>query len=281
MKTLFSRSNFICLLFCGFFLGNPLSLKAAPPPDYKAYAVMLSKYVDDSGLVNYGQLKANLFELNVVLTAFEGVAKEDYETWNEADKIAFWINAYNTFMLKAVCNRYPIEPSFLKSFFYEKNSMQHLSDIWDTIEFAVLGQKLTLSHIQNEILRKQFIEPGIHFGLNSASLGCAPIARVPYEGSQLKSQLTEQAKRFMGNPKNLTIDKKQNLVSLSPLFENYMDDFVKVDTGGGLYSGLDSRQSAIINYIKNFLSAEDQVYLTKTAFKLKFAVYDYSLNEKK
>ena len=70
--------------------------------DYKNYTVVLKKYVSENGNVNYDKLYQNKSELNTVITQFEkNLAKEN---WTKKEKMAYYINVYNVYTLKAMLN---------------------------------------------------------------------------------------------------------------------------------------------------------------------------------
>jgi len=130
--------------------------------DVSLYAKTLKNHVDDRGMVNYKALKDSPRDLEGYLTALAGVSEEDYSQWEEAQQIAFWINAYNGLTLKSIIDNYPIKSSFFKSLNNPKNSIRQISGVWDKKTHQVMGKKLSLNHIEHEILRVRFEEPRIH-----------------------------------------------------------------------------------------------------------------------
>ena len=81
---------------------------------YEDYASVLKAYVDDMGMVDYKKLKAGSEKLEAFIVAMDMLDPNSFEKWDEKEKIAFWLNAYNAFTLKAIIDNYPIKSSFLK-----------------------------------------------------------------------------------------------------------------------------------------------------------------------
>jgi len=65
---------------------------------HKSYDELLQKYVDDQGLVNYKGLQSERKKLQSYLSMLE--SNPPQKSWNENEKLAYWINAYNAFTLE-------------------------------------------------------------------------------------------------------------------------------------------------------------------------------------
>ncbi|MHC4215019.1 MAG: DUF547 domain-containing protein, partial [Planctomycetota bacterium] len=155
---------------------------------YVDYARVLKKYVDANGMVNYKGLKKDRGRLDAYVGSIASLKRKSYDKWNDKDKIAFWLNAYNGFTLKSIIDNYPIKSSFWRSRVYPKNSIRQIKGVWTSLKFDVMGSKLSLKHIEHEILRKKFNEPRIHVAMVCAAMGCPPLRNEPYEGKKLDKQ---------------------------------------------------------------------------------------------
>jgi hypothetical protein len=246
---------------------------------YDDYAAVLKDYVDDAGMVNYKQLKANRAKLDAFI---DGMAKLDakaYEKWDEKAKIALWLNAYNAFTLKAIIDNYPIKSSFFKSRVYPKNSIRQISGVWNKITFTVIGQDLTLEHIEHKILREKFDEPRIHMALVCAAIGCPPLRNEPYFAPELDEQLDDQARHFLANPEKFKIDRRKNRLYLSPILKWFADDFINRYGSPKNISEHSKEVSAVLNFIAAYLEKADKDYILRGEFKIKYLKYDWLLNE--
>jgi len=192
------------------------------------YAAVLKSYVDDKGMVNYKRLKAQSQKLESFVATMDKLDPNNYSKWNDKERIAFWLNAYNAFTLKAIINNYPIKPNFFKSMYYPKNSIRQISGVWDKITFKVMGKDYTLEQIEHKILREEFKEPRIHMAMVCAAMGCPPLRNEPYTGKKLDQQLDDQSRKFLANPKKFRFDSKKRVLHISPIFKWFADDFVKI-----------------------------------------------------
>jgi hypothetical protein len=241
--------------------------------DYSDYTQLLQKHVDDSGMVSYAALTAEPETLHTFLQSMAKLDPDIYENYSKSDKIAFWLNAYNTCTLEAIIDNYPIKPSFFRSRLYPKNSIRQIPGVWNELTFDVMGRKLTLEHIEHKILRKQFIEPRIHMAMVCAAIGCPPLRSEPYLGEKLTEQLDDQARKFLANPDKFRIDRQEAVLYLSPIFKWFAEDFVVK------YSAKGKGESAVPDFLRGYLSESDAVFVGSGKFKIKYLKYDWTLNE--
>lgn len=246
---------------------------------YADYAEVLNEYVNNTGMVNYRELKAKPERLNSFLAALADLPPATYQKWNDQEKIAFWINAYNALTLKAIIDHYPIRASFFKGFLHPRNSIRHIPGVWDTLRFPVMGKRMTLDEIEHGVLRKEFNEPRIHLALVCAARGCPPLRTEPYEGAKLDQQLNDQTRVFLANPKKFRIDRGQGKVYLSPIFKWFGGDFVKTYGTDKAFQGFSPDERAVLNFVSQYLAASDRDYLLQGQYTIAYLDYDWSLNE--
>jgi len=219
-------------------------------PNHQAFNVLLKKHVTATGKVNYKGFMADKAQLNAYLTDL----KKEYPSarWSEKEKLAFWINTYNAFTIKAIIDHYP-----LKSI-TEIKPKDGSETIWKSKFITIGGKKLSLDQIENEILRVEFNEPRIHFAINCASVSCPPLRNEAFTAAKMEAQLTEQARKFFKDTSRnkLSPDHAQ----LSKIFEWFQTDFTKNGT--------------LIDYINTY----SEVKLKRDA-KITYISYDWNLNE--
>lgn len=249
---------------------------------YEPFAGALRAYVDDRGLVNYRELKANRQDIDSFAASIASLEPSVYDQWSEKDKIAFLINAYNALTLEAIISNYPIKASLTRSVIYPRNSIRQIPGVWDKLDFLVMGRRTTLDHIEHEILRKDFNEPRIHVALVCAAMGCPPLRSEPYNGENLESQLDDQTRTFLANPQKFRIDREKGVVYLSPIFKWYGADFEKRFAADARWSVGHSRaERAVLSYVGGYLSVEDRDYLATGKYSIQYLDYDWSLNEQR
>lgn len=234
-----------------------------------AYRQVLERFVDANGKVDYAGLKADSAPLDAYLGHVATLTKETYDAWNEQKKIAFWLNAYNAITLKAVIERYPVE------------SIRSIPRVWKERRWTVMGESMSLDDIEHETLRRVFDEPRIHMALVCASGGCPPLRNEAYGANNLDGQLDAQVRTFVTQPQYFRIDRENNVVYLSKIFQWYGRDFEKGFKEANKFAGQSERERAVLSALYSYLSPEDQQYLDQADFQVKYLEYDWNLNEQK
>lgn len=245
---------------------------------YKHFILVLDKYVDDSGRVDYLQLKQKRADLDEFVQALENLSGEIFKSWSDEDKIAFWVNTYNALTLKVIIDHIPGVSSSARSTTKPISSIRQIPGVWNKIKFYVMQKELTLDNIEHDILRKNFREPRIHFALNCASKGCPALRQEPYTGNKLGHQLESQAKLFLSSRQNFYIDKKKRKVYLSSIFKWYGKDFVDVYSPKSGFAGQNKKEKAVLYFISLHLNEEGRSYLEEGNLGVKYLKYDWSLN---
>jgi hypothetical protein len=233
---------------------------------YDDYAQILTQYVNNQGEVNYQALKQNRQPLDNFHQLVSTLSPNVYESWTENEKIAFWINIYNSLTLEALIDHYPTK------------SIRDIPGVWKRLKFPIMGQELTLDQIEHEILRKQFDEPRIHMGLVCASIGCPLLRQEPFIGNQLDQQLNEQTVQFLALDRNFKVDKNQNKVYLSSIFKWFGEDFESKFAAQNQFTGQE-KERAVLNFVSQYLSEENKAYLTQGDYQISYLDYDWSLND--
>lgn len=295
---MFRRSIFYwIILFYAPFLGasttpttTPIPRPQASPqatatetPDpisafWEDYREILKNYVDPQGMVDYDGLKTHREKLD---HAVEAVGKLDpavFDGWTSKDKVAFYLNAYNLLVLQTVVDNYPIKPK--GPFGNAKTAgIKDITGALNRVKHEVMGQSMTLDHIEHDILRRQFDEPRVLFALVPASKGGAVLRTEPYEGNRLEEELDVQAHRFLADAAKFKIDEAKRKVFLSPIFSMYGSDFIGKYGPQSPFKGYTPKASADLHFISRHLMAAERRPLLRGKFKVEYLGYDWSLNE--
>jgi hypothetical protein len=221
-------------------------------PGYDDYAAALKLNVDNTGMVNYKQLKAEPQQLQTFVAA-----------------------------LAAIIDNYPIKSSFFRSRVYPKNSIRQIAGVWDKITFPVMGRDLTLGQIEHEILRKKYDEPRIHVAMVCAAMSCPPLRNEPYTGQKLDEQLADQSRRFFTNPASFRADREKKVLYLSPILKWFAEDFINKHAPKKNIGRHNRKTSAVLNFIAAYLPKSEADFVLKGNYKVKYLKYDWSLNEQK
>ena len=229
---------------------------------------VLKQYVNQIGEVDYAALKANRAGLDrYVMLLGESSPDNHPELFpSRAHQLAYWLNAYNAFVIRGVVDNYPTRSvrdlGALYGFFRRK-------------DFTSGGVKMSLLHLENEILRKKFADPRIHFAIVCASMSCPFLPRDAFAGENLEAQLDRAARLFINQRRNLFINPSANEVTLSGLFDiqDYKRDFEAPSGPGG-------PSQTLLDYIRRYASQENRRALEKLKHpKIKYFDYDWSINE--
>lgn len=225
---------------------------------HAAWDRWLKKYVAVNGAattVDYKGAKADPTALKAYTQSLQEVTAQQYKTFEDKEKMAFVINAYNAFTVNLIVDSYPVK------------SIKDLGGIftspWKKRFFRFLGEEQHLDYLEHSLLRKDWQEPRIHFAVNCASKGCPALRNEAFVASKLEMQLEAAAKTFLGDTSRNRYDAAQNTLWLSKIFDWYGEDFVK--KAGSVQAFVSTRMPG------------DAAKLAKA--KVEFSAYDWNLNE--
>lgn len=250
---------------------------------HSVYGALLDKYVKD-GMVDYEGFISSADQFGRYLDQLASVSEEDFAGWSRDERLAFWINAYNAFTVKAIIDNYPIGRNFsLSALIYPKNSIRQIDGVWDELEFRAAGRSVTLNQIEHEILRKEFNEPRIHSAIVCASIGCPDLLDEPYVAHKIDHQLHKATVSFVNNPdKGVRISRSEGEVSLSKIFNWFGGDFVPDYNTSELFKDKSEKERAVLNFVRKHLKSDDEKeFLISNDFSVSYMDYDWRLNEYK
>lgn len=242
------------ILFCriGVFvllIASVSSSRAENSPKWvQTYNGLLGKYVTSSG-VKYAAWKSNSADMQAIQQIVDAIAQEKISGLNKKEQLAFYLNAYNAWILHEALEKYPT-----------KSVKDLLFTFFTGQRIKVAGEKMSFNHLEKEVIRPKFNEPRIHFALNCASRSCPPLNPEPFRADQLESQLEKLAVAFVNAPNGVTYNEGQKTAAISTIFDWYRDDFKAA--GGPV---------AFINKRRNPPLPNDA--------KITYQDYDWSLNE--
>ena len=125
--------------------------------------------------------------------------------------LAFYINAYNALVIKAVVQRYPI------------SSVMKVPGFFDKLKFRVAGLEMSLNHLEKKLIMRKFQDPRVHFALVCAARGCPPLRSRAFFGASLDTVLDRLTTDFINSPGGVRV--RGNKITVSRLFEWYAKDF--------------------------------------------------------
>lgn len=233
--------------FAAFFVSSAFAQKSEAWIDN--YNSLLSKYVTSSG-VKYSEWKSNSADVQSIQNVVDAIAKENAPADKKA-QLAFYINAYNAWILHEALGKYPTKSvkDVLFTFFTGKR-------------IKVAGEEMSFKHLEDSFVRARFGDPHVHFALNCASRSCPPLNREAFRSSEVDAQLEKLAKAFVNSERGVRYDATKKSAELSKIFDWYKDDF---KGEGGALAFINKRRSAPL----------------PNDVKISYQEYDWNLNEAK
>ncbi len=245
---------------------------------YAPYAELLSDFLVEKDLPDDGLVSAFDYEAALADEAtdqrlqrqHEMLAAFDTDTLNSREKaIAFWLNAYNFFMLAQILEERPGGSLITSVWDYGGRINPLRSNIFERELFDVGGQKYSLDGIEKGILlgdqykQRDWFEARVHFAVNCASVGCPPLRQQIYTPDNVDHLMSENTRRAFNTPRQLRVEG--NTLYLTRLFDWYEDHFTR-EAGS----------------IREFIQAyADQTVIEdiQQADIIRHITYDWSLNK--
>ena len=138
-----------------------------------------------------------------------------------AERMAFFINAYNALTLQLVASKLPADAKMWPDWSITLIGPP-LGSAWKGFSFMVAGVPRTLDEIENSVLRP-LGEPRIHFAINCASRSCPALAAQPYRASTITAQLASATTAFAHDPNQLRL--AEGHLRVNPILDWFADDF--------------------------------------------------------
>ena len=214
------------------------------------YNRLLGKYVTSGG-VKYAEWKANAADMQAIQSVVDGIAKENLSALEKQQQLAFYINAYNAWILHEALGKYPT-----------KSVKDPLFTFFTSKRITVAGQQMSFNALEKDTIRSKFGEPRVHFALNCASRSCPPLNRTAFSADKLDGQFETLAKGYVNSEHGVKFNAAAKSADLSKIFDWYKDDF-KAD--GGALAFINKRRTTPI----------------PADAKIGYQDYDWNLNEAK
>lgn len=207
--------------------------------------IFLNTFVSE-GNVAYSAIKDQPKELDelVQLASTISVSKEDANNYQ-----AFWINAYNLFVIKSLVDNFPINSPLAKAGFFDK------------IKHTIAGKKITLNDIENKLLRAQFNDARFHFVLVCGAVGCPPLINKAYRPETLDQQMQVQTELALNNTYFIKVNTRKKKVEVSEIMKWYKEDFK-------------NKKSSEIDFINQYRTEK-----IPSNYKLSYFTYNWNINK--
>src|SRR5688572_26065410 len=220
------------------------------------------------GLVYYRALKSDRARLDRYLASLN-VTSAAYQGWSKGQQMAFWVNAYNAFVLKTVIDHYPL-----------KGTIKQVPGAFDKDVLRAAGRSVTLDQIERTIL-PEFKEPRLYLALGRGAVGSGRLRSEALSAAFLAKQLEAVAADFLRHKEMILIDRPANTITLTPILSWREAEFVaKYDTGSdGPFAARSPIERAMIAFITPHLLPLEKEFLRENQFRVTFHDFDWRLND--
>jgi hypothetical protein len=212
----------------------------------QAAARFLGTHVNQ-GSISYSSIANNPAELNKLKSQIAGMS---LTSANKDQQLSFYLNAYNILVIGGIVDHWPA------------SSPLKIDGFFDAKKYSVAGKSMTLSDLENEIIRPQFKDARVHFALVCAAKGCPPIASYAYNSRELNEQLEKQTRRALNDNNFIRVDNQNKKVLISHIFEWYGVDFSDAQ-----------KLSDYLSYINRYRTSK-----IPSSYKIDYYEYDWSIN---
>jgi hypothetical protein len=228
------------------------------------------------GLVYYRALQSSRGALDRYVASLN-VASATYASWSREAKMAFWINAYNAFVLQTVVSRYPIRGT---SSDYPASSIRQIPGAFDQAKHRGAGRTVTLDEIEKTIL-PEFNEPRLALALGRGAVGSGRLRSEAYVASRLTSQLDAIQTEFVTEQHMLRVDRSAGTISTTPILSWHEAEFVAAyDKGAeGRFAARSPIERALIAFALPHLLPLEKEFVEENQFKVTFHPFDWRLND--
>lgn len=257
--------------------GVSIAARQAPQVDplHRPLDEILDIYVRD-GFVYYNALRQERARFDRYVASLD-VAPAVYDGWAPPRQLAFWINAYNAFVLRTVIDRYPIRG---RAEAYPPNSIRQIPGAFETRRFRAAGRDVTLDGIERDIL-PAFGDARAFLALGRGAVGSARLRSEAYDAARLDTQLASAAAESVTRHEIVRIDRLEGVLSASPLFSWRAPAFVAgfADRAPAVFATRSPIERAILALVEPHLVTSEREYLAGNRFRIVFHDFDWSLND--
>jgi hypothetical protein len=228
------------------------------------------------GLVYYRALKGERGRLDRYVAGLD-VPSTTYDGWSRDEQAAFWINAYNAFVLQTVIDHYPIRG---KTAAYPASSVRQIPGAFERTKHRAAGRSVTLDEIEKTIL-PVFKEPRLYLALGRGAVGSGRLRSEAYTGSRLAAQLNAVQAEFVGERAMLNIDRTAEQISVTPILSWHEAEFVAAYDKGpdGPFAQRSAIERALVAFVGPHILPLEREFVQKNTFRVTYHPFDWRLND--
>jgi hypothetical protein len=227
------------------------------------------------GLVYYRTLKSTRGRLDRYTQSLN-VPAATYAGWSKAQQMAFWVDAYNAFVLETVIDHYPIHGTAQGA---PSSSIRQIPGAFDRKTWHAAGRAVTLDAIVKTIL-PEFKEPRLYLALGRGAIGSGRLRSEAYTADRLEKQLDSIQAEFVTIREMLQIDRDNQTMVVTPIVSWHDQEIIAVyDKADQVFAGRSPIERAIVAFIAPNLLPLEKEFVQQNRFKVTFGTFDWHLND--
>lgn len=243
-------------------------------PLHRPFDEILDANVRD-GLVYYHALKTTRGRLDRYVASLN-VPAATYDAWSKPQQTAFWLDAYNAFVLETVIDHYPVHGTAQGA---PSNSIRQIPGAFDRTTWHAAGRTVTLDAIEKTIL-PEFNDPRLYLALGRGAVGSGRLRSEAYTADRLEKQLADIQAEFVTNHEMLQIDRDSNTMIVTPILSWHDQAFIGAyDKSDPLFAARSPIERAIVAFITPNLLPLEKEFVQQNRFKVTFGTFDWHLND--
>lgn len=245
-------------------------------PLHRPFDEILDLYVRD-GLVYYRALRNERGRFDRYVDSISAVSADALKTWPRERQLAYWINAYNAFVLRTVIDNYPIRG---RSADYPPNSIRQIPGAFERRQFRAGGRALTLDAIEKDVIG-DFGEPRALLALGRGAMDSPRLKSEAFTADRLDQQLATMQSELVTRRELVFVDIANERLSVNPIFSWRESIFTKslADKAPAVYASRSPIERSVLALIDPLLVPTETDYLRKNTFRMAFGDFDWTLND--
>jgi hypothetical protein len=95
-------------------------------------------------------------------------------------------------------------------------------------------------------------------------MGCPPLPRIAYTEENVQSRLEEDSRQYLNSPRGTRIDRAENTLHVSKLFDWFASDFI-------------NKSGSVLAFMQPYVNEEVRTFLERDPM-ISYLEYDWALN---
>lgn len=245
-------------------------------PLHKPFDEILDLYVRD-GLVYYYALRQERAKFDRYVQAIGEVGADTVARWPQPRQLAYWINAYNAFVLRSVIDGYPIRG---KAPDYPANSIRQIPGAFERRTFRAGGRQLTLDALERDVIGG-FDDPRALLALGRGAMGGSRLKSEAFTADRLDQQLTTMTSELVTRRVLVQVDAGNNRLSVNPMFSWREALFTRTlaNRAPAMYATRSPLERSVLALIEPLIVPNEAEFLRRNEFVMVFHEFDWRLND--